>query len=315
MHAIATIRHVPSITCSIHALPDGKASIMCGIKTRIFCLADTHGQNLETIPRECFDVVLHCGDLTDNSRLREFQSAIQLLKQLDAPLKLVIPGNHDASLDPDSCRQTGPIWDLFREAKAWGIKVLPTGMHRLHLGNGSLLSIYANPYTPSAALGGAFQYLPGCGWSRFRDVEAPVDVVMTHGPPHGILDWNFDARHAGCPGLLDAIIHTKPLLHVFGHIHEDWGAKYVVWDRRSEDRRIRKSMSYTHMNWNASQRYRRCHRLGYDSTSHCQEGEMPLNGVKRNATLFVNAAVKGGRGEEGDSQHIPWVVELELPSA
>ena len=41
------------------------------------------------------DVAIHCGDLTDGSLLEEFRGAIRLLRDIDAPLKLVIAGNHD----------------------------------------------------------------------------------------------------------------------------------------------------------------------------------------------------------------------------
>lgn len=55
------------------------------------------------------------------------------------------------------------------------------------------------------------------------------DVLITHGPPHGILDEapmpNPDTkdRHVGCEMLLDRVLQIRPQLHVFGHIHEGYG--------------------------------------------------------------------------------------------
>lgn len=45
------------------------------------------------------DVAIHCGDLTEESKLDEYRSALHLLKGVNAHLKLVIAGNHDWALD------------------------------------------------------------------------------------------------------------------------------------------------------------------------------------------------------------------------
>lgn len=45
------------------------------------------------------DVAIHYGDLTDGSTLKEFQNTVRLLKDINAPLKLVIAGNHDFTMD------------------------------------------------------------------------------------------------------------------------------------------------------------------------------------------------------------------------
>jgi predicted MPP superfamily phosphohydrolase len=50
-------------------------------------------------PLQHADVAIHCGDLADGSKLEEFRTAIQLLKDINAPLKLVISGNHDFTMD------------------------------------------------------------------------------------------------------------------------------------------------------------------------------------------------------------------------
>jgi Icc-related predicted phosphoesterase len=65
--------------------------------------------------------------------------------------------------------------------------------------------------------------------TRFRPVDRTklyakipddVDILVTHGPPYGILDClPGNANHAGCPQLLEAVARLKPKLHVFGHVH------------------------------------------------------------------------------------------------
>ena len=68
-------------------------------------------------------------------------------------------------------------------------------------------------------------------WAFNKDRGAPLkaiwdkipldtDVLITHGPPHGILDLTFDKIKAGCEELLLAVQRIKPKVHVFGHIHE-----------------------------------------------------------------------------------------------
>ncbi len=50
-----------------------------------------------------------------------------------------------------------------------------------------------------------------------------TDILITHGPPYGILDKTFDKLSVGCQDLLDAVIKIKPKYHIFGHIHESNG--------------------------------------------------------------------------------------------
>jgi Icc-related predicted phosphoesterase len=50
-------------------------------------------------------------------------------------------------------------------------------------------------------------------------------VLVTHGPPRGIGDWLGEDGREGCEELLAAVRRVRPLLHVFGHIHQDGG----VW--------------------------------------------------------------------------------------
>lgn len=83
------------------------------IKTRLLIVSDTHGEppydlltdGVEALqysfrrPFPKADVAIHCGDLTITSTPDEFEVAFDLMREIDAPLKLVIPGNHDSALD------------------------------------------------------------------------------------------------------------------------------------------------------------------------------------------------------------------------
>ncbi len=47
-----------------------------------------------------------------------------------------------------------------------------------------------------------------------------VEILLTHGPPMGILDRTYRGEHVGCEELTAAVARVRPKLHVFGHIHE-----------------------------------------------------------------------------------------------
>ncbi len=47
-----------------------------------------------------------------------------------------------------------------------------------------------------------------------------LDVLVTHGPPFGILDETAPGKaHLGCEELLNAVKEKKPKVRLFGHIH------------------------------------------------------------------------------------------------
>lgn len=84
---------------------------MASIKTRLFIISDTHdgfqgshtdpyskdgGAFRPPLPKS--DILLHSGDLTMLGRMSEYKNTLDMLKDVDAELKLVIAGNHDLSL-------------------------------------------------------------------------------------------------------------------------------------------------------------------------------------------------------------------------
>lgn len=77
------------------------------MRTRLLIISDTHGHALLDPTRQygfrrplpSADIALHCGDLTLRSTPKELETTLNVMREIDAPLKLVIPGNHDMSLD------------------------------------------------------------------------------------------------------------------------------------------------------------------------------------------------------------------------
>jgi len=54
-------------------------------------------------------------------------------------------------------------------------------------------------------------------------IPIDTDVLITHGPPHCVLDQVRDGEHLGCEELKIRLPSVKPRLHVFGHIHDAFG--------------------------------------------------------------------------------------------
>ncbi|MEY4540708.1 MAG: hypothetical protein RLZZ306_2465 [Bacteroidota bacterium] len=55
-------------------------------------------------------------------------------------------------------------------------------------------------------------------------IPKDTDILITHCPPFGILDFNDRGKHQGCQDLLEIVQQKiKPRLHVFGHLHDAHG--------------------------------------------------------------------------------------------
>ncbi|KAI4196665.1 MAG: hypothetical protein LQ350_006418 [Teloschistes chrysophthalmus] len=215
------------------------------VKTRFLIVSDTHG--IESLPQSqplpSADVAIHCGDLTDSSTIKEYKASIRQLHTINAPLKFIIAGNHDWTLDPaifarkiaEGNRRFDPaeVKEAFGEygdarsliEVSGDITFLDEGNHRFNLANGAVLKVFASPYTPSLGGDWGFQYAPSAPQEHPFPIPQGTEVVITHGPPLGLFDMTHDRRRAGCAELFAAVERSRPRLHCFGHIHEGWGAK------------------------------------------------------------------------------------------
>lgn len=186
----------------------------------IVCISDTHNSQA-SLPDG--DILIHAGDLTQSGTLSELQAALDWLKVQPHAHKIVIAGNHDTILDPS--RDPGHE----RARLDWGnIIYLCDQSVTVCCSNGRKLHIYGSPFSPRHG-NWAFQY------SRSEDVWAGkvpdgVDVLITHGPPRG----HLDLMRLGCAHLLRELWRMRPLLHVFGHVHEGYGQEWLAFDGLQE---------------------------------------------------------------------------------
>jgi multisite-specific tRNA:(cytosine-C5)-methyltransferase len=294
---------------------------------QVMIISDTHGEDLDYSELPPVDVAIHCGDLTEESKLEEFRTAINTLQTIQATVKLVIAGNYDFTLDEPTFRQKLVTADLdddlvretygdFGEAgrlldSVADIKYLREGTHRIELKNHAPLTVYASPYTASKSDWG-FTYDPEK--DHQWDIQMGTDIVITHSPPRGILDMTDSRHRAGSASLFAAVASARPKLHCFGHIHEGWGARRVQW------RRLAKGVTPSHFNAIDGENSRTFETLAtmaremVEHRKHQQQGYVDAGKVedgKAAQTIFVNAAVESMA--ENLPHHLPWIVEIDHP--
>jgi Icc-related predicted phosphoesterase len=61
--------------------------------------------------------------------------------------------------------------------------------------------------------------------AKWEKIPDDVDILITHGPAYGILDYAPIGGHVGCEELYRKIAEVKPKIHVCGHIHDSYGQK------------------------------------------------------------------------------------------
>jgi Icc-related predicted phosphoesterase len=163
------------------------------------------------------DILIHAGDFTSHSGNNEVTKFNDYLGTLTGiKHKVVIAGNHDATFDTKFASEqdvaktkamlTNCIYLQDSFVELYGIK------------------IYGSPWQPMYS-GNGFQ-LPARHMNTVWDkIPADTDILVTHGPPHGVGDSNGTVN-CGCKVLRDTVSErVRPSYHIFGHIHEAYG----VW--------------------------------------------------------------------------------------
>jgi predicted phosphohydrolase len=174
----------------------------------LVCVSDTHGRHRElAVPPG--DVLLFAGDLSNHGQPADVSDFDDWLGSLPHPHKVIICGNHDFHFERDPA-------DARRRIR-----------HATYLQDSGTeiagLKVWGSPWQPRF-FDWAFNLDRG---EPLRDkwaaIPAGIDVLLTHGPPYGILDRVVGGDHVGCQDLLEAVERVRPRLHVFGHIHEAYG--------------------------------------------------------------------------------------------
>lgn len=148
---------------------------------------------------------------------RELKLQIDWLKDQPAKHKIAIAGNHDFCLEQEPFARF-----MFGQSITY-LQDSSTTVEGLR--------IWGSPWTMRFgdwAFGKTEEQL-----EALYSAVPPCDILITHGPPFGILDQMIRGGgvfrpNIGSRSTLALVERLKPKLHVFGHIHEAHGS--VVCD-------------------------------------------------------------------------------------
>jgi len=177
---------------------------------KITVISDTHGQHRSLkLPKG--DLLIHAGDVSKRGHPVEMEDFLDWFSKQKFTYKVFIAGNHDF---------------FFEQAHPRIIEqMIPKGVIYLNDSGCEIegVKLWGSPITP---------WFNNWAFNRERGAEIkphwdliPIDtdILITHGPPFGILDETVYSKRTGCEELLLKVYQVKPKLHVFGHIHEDYG--------------------------------------------------------------------------------------------
>lgn len=180
---------------------------------RLVLLSDTHALPLSRWEIPDGDVLIHSGDFCQGRTVP--LDAVRLFNDEMAALphehKLLVGGNHDwpLQLDPEKAR------------------ALLTAVTYIEDGSVTIggIKFYGSPWQPDYRLW-AFNLQRRCPELKAKWAAIPddTDVLITHTPPFGVLDFSSSGQeNVGCELLRRRLENISPKLHVFGHVHENRG--------------------------------------------------------------------------------------------
>lgn len=193
---------------------------------KVILISDTHGEH-KSLKVPNGDLLIHAGDLTPSGKHAEVEAAAKWLGSLPHRHKITIAGNHDLLFETSPTHATA----LLRNEGVIYLRDSAVSVEGL--------SIYGSPWQPEY-MHWAFNVRRGDLAKYWDLIPRGLDILVTHGPPYGILDqrtpsgirkfvpWEDEkqfagSEHVGCEQLLAAVERAKPRIHVFGHIHRGYG--------------------------------------------------------------------------------------------
>lgn len=183
---------------------------------KICIISDTHNKHkrLPVLPEA--DVIIHCGDFTSVGKeheIRDFMKWYSGLEQFKH--KLLIAGNHDL---------------MFDRSRLFARSFVPGNVKYLEDSGVEIdgIKFYGTPVQPMF-MNWAFNREEYKLAEHWKAVPDGTDVLITHAPPHTIMDYGiYNMQHTGSPSLyFEVLQRIKPKLHCFGHIHGEYGIKVI----------------------------------------------------------------------------------------
>lgn len=182
---------------------------------KIWHISDTHCLHDQLICPENIDIIIHSGDATNKrdpvQNLPEAISFLDWYSKIPVKYKIYVPGNHDTSVasrlvTPNQIKDMGITYLEDDEVIIEGYK------------------IYGSPWVPTYG-DWSFMTRRDKIYRKWLGIPQDTDVLVTHGPPQGILDLSENRQNevelCGDKSLLKAVLNINPKLHCFGHIHDN----------------------------------------------------------------------------------------------
>lgn len=191
------------------------------VSTRLVFISDTHlSHDKNWFPNETFpavpdgDVLIHCGDGTFRGNMIEMLAFLKWFASFPHKHKILISGNHELGMERSI------------ETRQWAREFMAAHFIT-YLEDSEVvinrLKFYGSPHTPKF-YDWAFMH-EGERIKRIWDaIPLDTDVLITHGPPYGVLDIvERTGESVGCKFLERRIGEVMPHIHAFGHIHNGYG--------------------------------------------------------------------------------------------
>lgn len=170
------------------------------------------------------DILIHAGDSTFKGTEKEIREVGDWLRSLTQyTYKCIISGNHDFGFENNHKNAKAC---LLGEIEDPSLIYLQDSSVTLDIGDRKI-KVYGSPWQPwfhdwafNVQRGSKLEAI----WSQ---IPEDTDLLITHGPPQGILDLCDHGEQVGCDDLLRRVKQLKLKLHVFGHIHESYGFEEI----------------------------------------------------------------------------------------
>lgn len=192
---------------------------------KLVAISDIHNRYHKLEIPEC-DVLIVAGDWTSQGRIDEVQEFAKWLNEQNSGHIVLVPGNHELYFEK-----------VYPDSRNWILDHCPAANILIH---DSIdiegIKIFGSAWTP---------YFCNCAYNGARtpteitmygnrplmkdlwsQIPENTNILITHGPPHNILDYAPICGNVGCTDLMDRVLKLPNLkTHIFGHIHYSYGYK------------------------------------------------------------------------------------------